>query len=229
MRLDRFATTGAPAKEVRLFRLADELLTRFGRTHHQMRTLGLRVHLQASAISIASRLVYLAGYVAAIVFVVDRAVAGQATIGDAVLTAVLVLPSWTSPPQPWTRTPNTNSSNTGPARHAEYDNTPAPSPSSSPTASPPSGWPTSSSSSTTAESSKPAPTNNSPPPTAHTPNSSNSKHTRRRRQGRCQGGPLKTHYDRRAHHGAVVEPRGHSDLTGMKATFLQAAGVVLLA
>ncbi len=87
--LYNLATTAGPAKEVRLFRLADELLTRFGRTHHQMRTLRLRVHLRASAISIASRLVFLAGYIAAIVFVVDRAVAGQATIGDAVLTAVL--------------------------------------------------------------------------------------------------------------------------------------------
>lgn len=83
------ATTSAAAKEVRLSQLGEQLLARFRHTHEDMRTLRLRIHLRATAIGIASRLVFLIGYFGAIVFVVDRAIIGAATVGDAVLTAVL--------------------------------------------------------------------------------------------------------------------------------------------
>jgi len=82
--------TGRPAaKEVRLFGLGDELLSRFDRTHAGIAAIRLRVHGHAAALGAASRLVFLIGYVGAIVFVTRRAVDGSATIGDAVLTAVL--------------------------------------------------------------------------------------------------------------------------------------------
>lgn len=87
--LYELATTAGPAKEIRLFRLGDELLDRYNRTHDEMRIARLRVHLRATRIGVASRMVFLLGYFGAIVFVVARAVAGEASVGDAVLTAVL--------------------------------------------------------------------------------------------------------------------------------------------
>lgn len=83
------ATTGAPAKEVRLFRLSDELLARFHTAHVEIQSIHRRVSVRGEALGLATRLVFLVGYFGAIVFVIVRAVNGQATIGDAVLTAVL--------------------------------------------------------------------------------------------------------------------------------------------
>jgi ATP-binding cassette subfamily B protein len=83
------ATTGGPAKEARLFRLDDELMARFHAAHHEIRGIHRRITGRGEIIGLATRLVFLIGYFGAIVFVVDRAVAGRASIGDAVLTAVL--------------------------------------------------------------------------------------------------------------------------------------------
>jgi ATP-binding cassette subfamily B protein len=83
------ATTAGAAKEVRLFRLGEEVMTRFHQEHHQIRRIHWRVNLQGAIIGLATRLVFLVGFFGAIVFVVDRAIAGRATSGDAVLTAVL--------------------------------------------------------------------------------------------------------------------------------------------
>lgn len=82
------ATPGG-AKEVRLFRLGNELLNRFHATHREIQDIHHRMQMQAGALGLAGRLLFLVGYVGAIVFVVARAVRGQATIGDAALTAVL--------------------------------------------------------------------------------------------------------------------------------------------
>ncbi len=87
--LFELATTAGPAKELRLFRLGEEILARFHEAQGEIRRIHGRVNLQGESIGLATRLVFLIGYFGAIVFVVDRAVAGRATIGDAVLTAVL--------------------------------------------------------------------------------------------------------------------------------------------
>lgn len=83
------ATTAGPAKEVRLFRLGDELLARFHTSYEEIRSIHWRVNLRGEAIGLATRLIFLVGYFGAVVFVVTRAVDGRATVGDAVLTAVL--------------------------------------------------------------------------------------------------------------------------------------------
>ncbi len=83
------ATTSGPAKEVRLFRLGDEVMARFHAAYREIRGIHWRVNLQGEAIGLATRLIFLVGYFGAIVFVADRAVDGRATVGDAVLTAVL--------------------------------------------------------------------------------------------------------------------------------------------
>jgi ATP-binding cassette subfamily B protein len=87
--LFELAITAGPAKEVRLFRLSSELLTRFHAAHADIRAIHWRINLSGQLISLATRLVFLVGYVGAIVFVVDRAIAGQATLGDTVLTTVV--------------------------------------------------------------------------------------------------------------------------------------------
>lgn len=83
------ATTAGPAKEVRLFRLGGELLARFHASYGEIRGIHWRVNLRGEAIGLATRLIFLIGYFGAIVFVVTRAVDARATVGDAVLTAVL--------------------------------------------------------------------------------------------------------------------------------------------
>ena len=83
------ATTAGPAKEVRLFRLRDELLARFHQANGEIRGIHRRVNLRGEAIGLAARLVFVVGYVGAIVWVVEQAMRGQASIGDTVLTAVL--------------------------------------------------------------------------------------------------------------------------------------------
>ncbi len=86
--LELTATAGA-AKEIRLFRLADVLLGRFDAEQRTIRRIHHRLQLRAAGIGIASRLAFLVGYFGAVVLVVNLAAAGRASVGDAVLTAVL--------------------------------------------------------------------------------------------------------------------------------------------
>ncbi|HVX45391.1 MAG TPA: ABC transporter ATP-binding protein [Mycobacteriales bacterium] len=86
--LELTATAGA-AKEVRLFRLAGELHDRFTAEQRLIRRIHFRLQIRAAALGIGTRIVFLVGYFAAIVYVVHLAVEGRASIGDAVLTAVL--------------------------------------------------------------------------------------------------------------------------------------------
>jgi len=83
------ATTAGAAKEMRLFRLDDEVLARFHAAHREVRTIHHRLNVQGELMGLATRLVFLIGYFGAIVFVINRAVAGLASVGDTVLTAVL--------------------------------------------------------------------------------------------------------------------------------------------
>ncbi|WP_051114279.1 ABC transporter ATP-binding protein [Actinopolymorpha alba] len=82
------ATTGG-AKEVRLFRLGEELLARFHASHREIRTIHHRIQLRAAYIGLAAQLGFLVGYAGALWFVVDLAADGRASLGEAALTAVL--------------------------------------------------------------------------------------------------------------------------------------------
>lgn len=86
--LELTATSGA-AKEIRLFRLADLLTARFHAEHRAIRRIHHHLQLRAAGVGLAARLIFVAGYLGAIAFTLRLAVAGQATVGDAVLTAVL--------------------------------------------------------------------------------------------------------------------------------------------
>ncbi|GAB3430144.1 ABC transporter ATP-binding protein [Flindersiella endophytica] len=87
--LYELATTRGPAKEVRLFRLGEQLLARYALAHGEMQRIRRQVNLHAATLGASTRMVFVAGYFGAIVFVVDRAVDGAASVGDAALTAVL--------------------------------------------------------------------------------------------------------------------------------------------
>jgi ATP-binding cassette subfamily B protein len=87
--LFELATTAGPAKEIRLFRLREELLARFHATHREIRRIHRRVNVEGEALGLATRVVFLVGYVGALALVVERAIAGQTSIGAVGLTAVL--------------------------------------------------------------------------------------------------------------------------------------------
>ncbi|MGH3659450.1 MAG: ATP-binding cassette domain-containing protein, partial [Micromonosporaceae bacterium] len=87
--LYELATNSGPAKEVRLFRLGDELAVRFHRTQLEIQRIHRRVNAIGQGLGLVGRVTFLIGYFAAIAFVVTHAVAGQATVGDTALTAVL--------------------------------------------------------------------------------------------------------------------------------------------
>lgn len=83
------ATKAPAAKEVRLFRLGEELLRRFHSEHRTIRGIHVRLHARGEAIGFAARLVFLVGYFGSIAFAVSLAVDGEASVGDVLLTAVL--------------------------------------------------------------------------------------------------------------------------------------------
>ena len=83
------ATSASAAKELRLFRLGDAVLTRFQAAHREIQRIHLQLNLRGELIGLATRLAFLVGYLGAIVFVTRRAMTGMASAGDAVLTAVL--------------------------------------------------------------------------------------------------------------------------------------------
>lgn len=82
-------TQAGPAKELRLFRLRDELLDRFAAAHREIVRIHLRLQLRGQAVRLLTRLVFVAGYFGAIAYVVVRAVDGRVSVGDVGLTAVL--------------------------------------------------------------------------------------------------------------------------------------------
>ncbi|HEX4212613.1 MAG TPA: ABC transporter ATP-binding protein [Candidatus Dormibacteraeota bacterium] len=87
--LFELATGEAAAKEVRLFRLARPILDRFHRAHAQVRETHVGVGIRGGAIGLAADLVFILGYLGAIVLAVARVRSGQAGVGDVALTAVL--------------------------------------------------------------------------------------------------------------------------------------------
>jgi ATP-binding cassette, subfamily B, bacterial len=83
------ATTSGAGKELRMFRLQDDVLARFHAAHRDIRHIHWRVNVEGELIGLGARLVFLVGFFGAIVFVVNLAIEGRASVGDAALTAVL--------------------------------------------------------------------------------------------------------------------------------------------
>ena len=83
------ATLPASAKEVRIFGLADELLTRRRDLFRSLERERLGLAVQRVTVSTVAWLVFAAGYVAALAFTVRAATRGDATVGDAVLVLTI--------------------------------------------------------------------------------------------------------------------------------------------
>jgi ATP-binding cassette subfamily B protein len=87
--LFHLVTGSAAAKEIRLFRLRDDLLGRFHDAQRDVRRIQARLQAQGEAIRFATRFTFLVGYIGAIVLVTQRAVDGRTSVGDVLLVAVL--------------------------------------------------------------------------------------------------------------------------------------------
>ncbi len=87
--LYELATNAGPAKEVRIFRLGNELTARFHRTQLEIQRIHRHVNAVGQGLGLVGRVTFLIGYFAAIAFVVSLAFNGQATVGDLALTTVL--------------------------------------------------------------------------------------------------------------------------------------------
>ncbi len=89
MHFFRLATAAGPAKELRVFRLQDEVRRRhrelWEKTTHRL----WRAQLEAMVLRATGQLVFAAGYVAGVLLVVNDAIAGQRSVGDVVLAVTL--------------------------------------------------------------------------------------------------------------------------------------------
>lgn len=88
-RLFQLATTPEAGKELRVFGLGPELLSRYRAVRADVDRLEDRVQLRASLSSMAGWFVFGAAFVAAVVFVAARVSQGRATPGDLVLALTL--------------------------------------------------------------------------------------------------------------------------------------------
>jgi ATP-binding cassette, subfamily B, bacterial len=82
------AASRPAAKEIRLLRLPAELQRRFAAEHEQIRRIHVRLNARGILVRLAGRLLFLAGYLGAIVLVVHDAVDGRVAVGDVAMTAV---------------------------------------------------------------------------------------------------------------------------------------------
>jgi ATP-binding cassette subfamily B protein len=83
------ATNAAPAKELRVFQLRDEIRTRHRRLWSQVGAVLWRGEVRATATEAAGQLLYSVAYVVAVLFVLRETIAGRSQVGDAVLVIVL--------------------------------------------------------------------------------------------------------------------------------------------
>jgi ATP-binding cassette subfamily B protein len=89
MHLFRLATGAGPAKELRVFRLQDEIRHRHDELWERTTRRMWRAQLKATALRAAGQLVFAAGYVAGVLIVVSDAIAGHRSVGDVVLAITL--------------------------------------------------------------------------------------------------------------------------------------------
>jgi ATP-binding cassette subfamily B protein len=87
--LYQLAASRSAAAELRLFRLRGELLHRFTAEHEVIRDIHVRLSVRGQVIKMAGRIVFLAGYLGAIVLVTWLAVRREVSIGSVAMTAVL--------------------------------------------------------------------------------------------------------------------------------------------
>ncbi|MDX3103360.1 ABC transporter ATP-binding protein [Nonomuraea angiospora] len=87
--LYEMAMKPGPAKEIRVSRLQDEFVGRFRSAYRDRRVIEVRHLGRGQVLSLAGRLFFVLGYAGAIALMAARAVAGTATAGDVLLTAVL--------------------------------------------------------------------------------------------------------------------------------------------
>ncbi len=83
------AASRPAAKEIRLLRLPAELQRRFSAEHEQIRRIHVRLNARGILVRLAGRVLFLAGYLGAIVLVVHQAVDGRVSTGDVAMTAVV--------------------------------------------------------------------------------------------------------------------------------------------
>jgi ATP-binding cassette subfamily B protein len=89
MHLFRLATAAGPAKELRVFRLQDEVRQRHRELWEKTTRRLWRAQTQAMILRAAGQLVFAAGYVAGVLLVVNDAIAGRRSVGDVVLAVTL--------------------------------------------------------------------------------------------------------------------------------------------
>lgn len=82
-------TTAAPGKELRVFRLRDELLRRHRGIFTDVTRRLWRAHLMAALLRAGGQLVLAVAYLGGVMLVVRDAVVGQRTVGDVVLSIML--------------------------------------------------------------------------------------------------------------------------------------------
>jgi ATP-binding cassette, subfamily B, bacterial len=87
--LYQLAANRSAAAELRLFRLRPELLRRFAAEHRRIGQIHVRLGLRAQGYRLVGRTAFLAGYLGAIVLVVNLAARREISIGDVAMTAVL--------------------------------------------------------------------------------------------------------------------------------------------
>jgi ATP-binding cassette subfamily B protein len=88
-RFYHLATSATAAKEVRIFGLGSELLSRHRRIRADVDQIEDRRQLRSTAEAIIAWLVFATGFVGTVAFVADRAARQEATLGDVVLTLTL--------------------------------------------------------------------------------------------------------------------------------------------
>ena len=89
MHLFRLATGAGPAKELRVFRLQDEIQRRHARAVGADTRRLWRAQFKAMVLRAAGQLVFAVGYVAGVLLVVNDAIGGHRSVGDVVLAITL--------------------------------------------------------------------------------------------------------------------------------------------
>jgi ATP-binding cassette subfamily B protein len=89
MHLFRLATGAGPAKELRVFRLQGEIRRRHRELWERTTRRLWRAQVRATALRTAGQVVFAAGYVAAVLVVVNDAIGGRRSVGDVVLAITL--------------------------------------------------------------------------------------------------------------------------------------------
>jgi ATP-binding cassette subfamily B protein len=87
--LFKLATAAGPAKELRVFRLQDEMKRRIGELWDDTTERLWKAQVRATLLRAAGQLVFAAGYVAGVLVVVSDAIGGQRTVGDVIMAITL--------------------------------------------------------------------------------------------------------------------------------------------